>query len=152
GRREEAGRCRRRRIRTAGCDSSRCAVGRSRMAARELRRRPPCAGRDRRHRATSIPYRRAESPPAEPGASGAGAGRESAGVETGCRSSDPIVAKRRKGCALTPAPLPAPPALSPGEGRKAKGKAFALFLLVSPLPAGAWGELGEGPGVRAPAL
>jgi len=49
-----------------------------------------------------------------------------------------------------PRPLSQLPPPFPGRGEKSKRKeGFFWLLLVPPLPAGEWGELGEGPGVRA---
>jgi hypothetical protein len=56
-------------------------------------------------------------------------------METLCR--------RRSREALTPGPSPGSPLPIPGRGEKSKNR---FLLLVSPLPAGEWGELGEGRG------
>ena len=54
------------------------------------------------------------------------------------------------GEALTPAPLPAPPTLPPGEGRKAKTSRWGASCL--PSPGGGAGGAGRGAGVRARAV
>ncbi len=54
------------------------------------------------------------------------------------------------GRALTPAPLPAPPTLPPGEGRKAKTSRWGASCL--PSPGGGAGGAGRGAGVRARAV